>query len=275
LETLKADLAKLISNTKIAWELNPSDLAIAPKLKALMDLQTVLNTQTIPPQQLQAIRERIQALSPQPAPVQTFPSPLSLPPQPFINPSQQLATPAFPTAGSPLDLAQILANARLPIPQASTPANPTQSLADLLRRVSTPTQTSSTPTAMSSHYPPPSLPVAPQPIAPTPAPAPVPTPTPTNNLAELLASLNKPVATTAQVAPPQPSLSQLFPQRPAAAPASTPDWLSNALKGLPQLAAVASLPQSTPTASTAMTRQTSSTMNAPGNVDLATASMKQ
>jgi pre-mRNA cleavage complex 2 protein Pcf11 len=272
LETLKADLAKLIAST------NPSDPVMAPKLKALRDLQTVLNTQTLPPQQLQAVRTQIQALSPPAAPGPSFPAAVSVQPQAFVQPPQQAPPPIFPPAGTPLNLAQILANVKPPVPATPTPPNPTQSLADMLRRVTSPMQQSSTPTVAAPFFPPLPFPPIPQPTAtptpvPAPAPAPAPAPTPTNNLAQLLASLNKPAAAPA---PQPPVLSQLLPQQPTAAPPSgTPDWLMNALKGLPQLAPGSVPSQPTPAGTTPMGGQVSLPSSGPGTVELTTASMKQ
>ncbi|KAF2274284.1 uncharacterized protein EI97DRAFT_451838 [Westerdykella ornata] len=272
LESLKADLAKLIASTRGAWEATPTDLALAQKLKALMDLQTVLNTQTIPPQQLQAIRTQIQALSPPPPPVQTYVPPIATTPQPFIPSPQQAAPPSLPPASGGFNLAQLLAQARPPVAQTPTPTQPTLSLADLLRRVSSPGQMSSTPVAAAPFPPPPHFPPVPQPVA-TPTPAPAPTLTPTTNLAQLLAQMTK----SGSAPPPQvPQLPQLPTQPPAgsSAPGAT-DWLLNALKGVPQMATTGVLPQSTPTASTPMTRQASGMTAVPNSVELTTASMKQ
>ncbi|KAH7118010.1 hypothetical protein B0J11DRAFT_537280 [Dendryphion nanum] len=106
LESLKGELATLISATKATFALNPADVAVQTKLKALLDLETVLRTQTLPPQQLETIRNQIHALSPPPPP----PIPIlpTLPPAP---------TPSF---NAPVDLAQLLANLSPP-PQLPAP----------------------------------------------------------------------------------------------------------------------------------------------------------
>lgn len=281
LETIKADLAKLILSTKTAWALDANDTSIQQKLKALLDLETILKTQTLPPQQLQAVRNQIQALSPPPAAQPTFAPSASVPP-PVIQSPQQAATPTFPLppfppASTPVNLAQILANAQAanPLNPAPPPPNPTPSLADILRRVSSPMQSSFTPTAAPPFVPPP-LPIAGHQPAPAATQAPI--PAPTTNLAELLAQFNKPTSTPT-VSQPIPTQSTpvppMLPQQPATSPATgTPEWLLNALKGLP-IPASGTPTNSTPLGSEPMTRQVSASANAQNDVELSTASMKK
>lgn len=72
LENLKSDIARLITVAKSDWAQNYSDSTIQTRLKALLDLQTVLETQRLPPDQLAAIRAQVDQLSaastPRPAP---------------------------------------------------------------------------------------------------------------------------------------------------------------------------------------------------------------
>ncbi|KAF2118893.1 hypothetical protein BDV96DRAFT_487821 [Lophiotrema nucula] len=271
LNTLKADLGKLIETTKNTWAANPADISLQQKLKALLDLETVLRTQTLPPQQLEAVRMQIQNLSPSPAPTPLFNPPMPVPPA--IRSPQQQAAPTFPPANPPVNLAQILAGLPQPAstPTAPPPA-PTPSLADLLRRVTTPTQSSSTPAA-ASFFPPPYSTAA----APVPAPGPIPAaPALPANLAALLASMNTsstpPVGQTPHSIPASLPIAQ--PQTTTGTPALGMDWVLNALKGLPGGGTPLS---STPIASEPMTRQTSGQSHPAfsTDVELATASMKK
>ncbi|KAF2660164.1 hypothetical protein K491DRAFT_674945 [Lophiostoma macrostomum CBS 122681] len=276
LENLKAELSKIITNTKTAWALSPSDVSIQTKLKALLDLETVLKTQTLPPQQLEAVRNQIQALSPSPAPLPFYAPPPSIAP---AVPTPQQAAP-FPPASTPVNIAQLLASIKPPPTpqQSSTPTISTPSLADMLRRVSTPTQASSTPTAMPPFFAPPFS--APPQAAPSlPQAAPPPAPTPVADLASLLAQFTKPAGTpaVAHAPPPQPApLPQFPPPQIGAPPASgAPDWLLNALKAMPNLP-VGNMPiQTPPIGSEPMTRQVSATATASSGIELTTASMKQ
>lgn len=74
LETLKSDIARLISVSKNDFGQNMLDKSLQTRLKALLDLQTILQTQRLPPDQLAAVRAQVDQLSitstpqPQPAP---------------------------------------------------------------------------------------------------------------------------------------------------------------------------------------------------------------
>lgn len=152
LEGLKGDLATLITATKATFALNPADVAVQTKLKALLDLETVLRTQTLPPQQLETIRNQIHALSPPPP----------LPPIPTLPPAP---TPSFTT---PVNLAQLLSNLSPP-PQhpISVPAPPMLPPTPIIPQLGP---------AIS--------------LTPVPQPAPLPPP-PTFNLAQLLAQFQQ------------------------------------------------------------------------------------
>lgn len=270
LESLKRDVANVIAHMKSAWESAPLDTRIQHQLKALLDLERVLNTQTIPPQQLQAIRAQVDSMTPAPAPapvpapMPAYAPPVSITPQPYIQTPQHNLAAALPPASTPINLAQLLANVRPAIPQTSTPVNAPLNLADMLRRVSTP-QASSTPTPMAPFYPPPQPTVTPTPPAPVPA--------PTTNLAQLLAQVNRPAAPPA---PQPPLLSHLLPQQQGTGPPPVaPEWLLNSLKGLPLLSTGGPLPQSGPAVSTPITRPASGSVSSPDKVELTTASMKQ
>lgn len=291
-------MGNLISSTQQAFAHNPADTSLQQKLQALLALKKVLDTQTLPPQQLEAVRNQIKALAPTPAPMITpmasFIPSVSLPQ--VMHTPQPPAVPSFApsTNAPPSNLAQLLASV---LPQAPIVTNPspapasgpaplTQNLADLLRHVSSPAQ-SSTP-AMAPFYPPPfaapqvvSTPIpAPAIPAPAPAPASTPTATPAANLAQLLANLSKPAATpTISQAPPvqplplpqAPSQSQAPASTGGGAP-STVEWLLKALNGMPGGGTPLS---TTPLGSEPMTRQSSGPIGALNDIELTTASMKK
>lgn len=296
LNELKEEVGKLIATTQQAFALNYNDPSLQQKLNALLQLKKMLDTQTLPPQQLEAVRNQIRALAPPPAP-----TPVQMPafaPPPTIHTPQQPPTPTFqpPAAVTPMNLAQMLANFQSPPPAVSTPAPaPAPSapnLAELIARMTTPQ--SSTPNPAPFYLPPfpgPSVSTpVPAPAIPTPAPAAPPVAAPTTNLAELLASFNKPsVATPAAptptplnpaLPPPITNLSQLLAQAQSAGPATAPPppppnnaaWLLNALNGLPNTGTPSN---ATPLSSEAMTRTFSAPINVQNDVELTTASMKQ
>jgi pre-mRNA cleavage complex 2 protein Pcf11 len=284
LEDLKAEVAKSIADSEIAFAYSPTDANLKQRLDALKALKTMLNTKALTPQSLRDIQTQIRNLAPLPgpAPVPAYNSPPSVPPPNMYT--SMTAPPAFPPANAPpINIAQLLANMMPSVPPAANPvvAPSTPNLADLLRRVSSPAQSSSTP-AIAPFYPPPfavpphiSTPVQAPAI---PASAPAPAGTPTANLAQLLAQFSKPAPVQPAHVPqpvPTPSMSlpQMFSQPPAASPApGSAEWLLNALKGLP----VSGTPvNATPMASEPMTRQSSAPTGMLGEIELTTASMKK
>ena len=69
LGSINADLDRLINVARTEFSLKPTEVSVQQKLKALLDLQTILRTQTLPPAQLSQIKAQIQQLStPPPAP---------------------------------------------------------------------------------------------------------------------------------------------------------------------------------------------------------------
>lgn len=297
LQDLKGEVAKLISNTQQAFAFNPADANLQSKLQALLALKKVLETQTLPPQQLEAVRNQIRNLAPTPTPTPApapAPLPTFVPPSatPSAIPPPQLSVPTFspPASAPPIDLAQILANAKNLLPPASTvtpapvpppaPAPATTSLADLLRGIPLPTQTSSTPAITPFQPPPFSSP--PTVSTPVPAPAiPVAAPAqsaaPPANLAQLLAQFSKPAdvppASIPTLSSQPPPLPQLLSQPPTVGPApGSTEWLLNALKGLPMSGTPSN---TTPIASEPMTRQSSAPANVVSDIELTTASMKK
>jgi pre-mRNA cleavage complex 2 protein Pcf11 len=268
LADLKAEIAQLVSTTQVRFAANYNDVSLRKTLEALLGLKHILDTQTLPPQQLDAVRKQIQALAPPPAPTPTFSPalPAGYPPPNAGYPLQPSMPPSFPPhfspaggppSSAPPNVAQLLANFRPPVQHTPQPA-PTSisaapSLAELLQRVSSPGQ----PSTPAPFQPPPFQFPPPMPI-PTPNPpasAPAPTGTPTANLAALLAQFNKPGA-----APPasQPTPVQGMPPQPLAAPPAlgSAAWLLKALSGVQGPST-----NGTPVMSQPMTRQSSAPTN--------------
>ncbi len=282
LADLKTEITQLIATTQSMFAHNPADVALRTKLQALLSLKQILDTQTLPPQQLEAVRQQIRALAPPPAPVPTFStSTLAYAPQATAAP--QFA-PSFPAVGTPQssappNVAQLLASfitpaQNTPPPPAQTPTPPTLNLADLLKQVSSPAQSSAPAPA-----PFPALFQGFPSSIPTPVPVPqaappAPSATPTTNLAALLAQFHKPASAPVSVSTPvQSAAVPLLPPQPAAAPPAlgSAEWLLKALSGVPGVTP----PSITPVASQPMTRQSSVPMNLMEHIELTTASMKQ
>jgi pre-mRNA cleavage complex 2 protein Pcf11 len=288
LSDLKAEIAQLISTTQARFATNFNDPSLRKTLEALLGLKHILDTQTLPPQQLDAVRKQIQALAPPPTPTPTFSpalplgfSPNAFPPPTPTNayPQHQPPPPAgTPSGSAPPNVAQLLASFRPPIqhtPQpAPTPALTTPSLAEMLKRMSSPAQSASVPAPAPYQPPPFQFPPAmsaPMPFPPPPAPAP--TGTPTADLAALLAQFSKPAGAppASQPIPIQNTPVPQLPPQPAAAPPAlgSAEWLLKALSG-------GGLPNSgAPMAAQPMARQTSAPTNVMDQIELTTASMKK
>ncbi|MCJ1477354.1 hypothetical protein MMC13_006025 [Lambiella insularis] len=111
--SLLQDIEILIITTKDQFARTPLDVPVQTRLKALLDLQTVLKTQQVPPHMLHAAREQINQIQNAPLP--------SLPPTPQVQravPIQQLpfqppsTTTPIPTATSLADLLASVAKSR-------------------------------------------------------------------------------------------------------------------------------------------------------------------
>ncbi|KAF2199452.1 hypothetical protein GQ43DRAFT_376247 [Delitschia confertaspora ATCC 74209] len=280
LDTINADLDNLINSAKTDFAQNPSDVPRQQKLKTLLDLQTILKTRTLLPNQLSQIQEQIRQLAPPTAPAPSLPPSLPVPP-PMIQSPQQ-APPPFQATNPSFNLAQILAAARASGPPPP-PAQANTSLADLLRRTSSPMQSSGTPTSVAP-FPLP-FPAAPMPPAPAPVPTPVPvTPTPAPSLAQILQQFGKSQPVPAAPPPPsalQFSLPQFLAQQPStpANPAGGAEWLLNALKAQNMIPPVGASPFPPPFANAPPQAEVigqpgSAALNAANDVELTTASMK-
>ena len=131
LDSLRNDLSALIGNAKADWSRNMTDPSINNHLKALLDLEHIISTQSLGPGQYAAIHDRISDLSRAPSrqlPMQQnngHPPPQTLPLNPLLLPQQGPTLDSLLGAGN---VAALLAsvNARplqpTPPPQTATPS---------------------------------------------------------------------------------------------------------------------------------------------------------
>ncbi|KAF8864293.1 hypothetical protein BDZ45DRAFT_643016 [Acephala macrosclerotiorum] len=154
LAALNSDIENLINESKAEWSRNPHEVSFQTKLKALFDLQTILRSQKLPPDQISLIQNQVAQLkkAPQSAPIMQTPQ-APLPPTPVVAPpapAQQ--QPTLSSILGPGALAALLAR------QSATP-QPSSAVPDSIR---SPQQASILP-----YQPPPSV---------TPAATPIPDP---------------------------------------------------------------------------------------------------
>ncbi|KAH8704263.1 putative mRNA cleavage factor complex component Pcf11 [Talaromyces proteolyticus] len=69
LGTLHRDIENLILSARSDFATNPLDFAIQERLKALLDLQGILQRQQLPPEQLRLVRDRVSTLAPSSKPI--------------------------------------------------------------------------------------------------------------------------------------------------------------------------------------------------------------
>ncbi|KUJ08459.1 uncharacterized protein LY89DRAFT_788839 [Mollisia scopiformis] len=123
LAALNSDIENLINETKAEWSRNPHEVNFQPKIKALLDLQTVLRSQTLPPDQISLIQNQVDQLkqAPQSAPImQAAPAPL--PPTPVVAPPP-VQQPTLSSLLGPGALAALLARqSATPQPSSAVPA---------------------------------------------------------------------------------------------------------------------------------------------------------
>ena len=93
IDTLNSDIARLITAAKSEFAQNPYDGSIQTRLKALLDLQSILGSQKLPPDQIALIKDQVKALSaaskPQAPPPQPAPAPVQPPVAVSQPPAQQ------------------------------------------------------------------------------------------------------------------------------------------------------------------------------------------
>lgn len=87
-ESIKRDLVGIIDQTQRDFASDPSSQKIQQKLKALLDLQQVMNTQQLPPQAMQAVAAQVAQLA-----VPATPQPSATPP---VSSTPQWQPPAQP-----------------------------------------------------------------------------------------------------------------------------------------------------------------------------------
>jgi pre-mRNA cleavage complex 2 protein Pcf11 len=189
---LNSDIDKLITTSKAEWAQNPYDNSIGTRLKALLDLQTILQSQQLPPDQIALIKDQVDQLSegsqsasksqfpsapvPPPASVAAAQPPAQQPslssilgpgalaalarvsatPQPTapMQAGAQIRSPQPSYAQPPYQQPPNLAQTSTPVPEASSLLERLRA-AGMLPAVSTPT---SAPTHMSSLPVPPGFP---------------------------------------------------------------------------------------------------------------------
>lgn len=64
LAALHRDIENLIGTARAEFAANPFDVSIQQRLKALLDLQAILQRQQLPPDQLKLVRDQVSALAP-------------------------------------------------------------------------------------------------------------------------------------------------------------------------------------------------------------------
>jgi pre-mRNA cleavage complex 2 protein Pcf11 len=131
IDALNDDIQRLITASKAQLAQSPHDPSIQTRLKALMDLQTILQTQNLPPDQLVLVKNQIADLAvtirapsaqtstptPVPQPVAVAPPPIAAPPKVTLD--------SILGSGS---LAALMAR-NSATPQVSTPQPPPASVA--------------------------------------------------------------------------------------------------------------------------------------------------
>ncbi|KAL9614124.1 MAG: hypothetical protein Q9167_001409 [Letrouitia subvulpina] len=96
LDSLLRDIESLVSKARNEFVASPYDTSVQNRLKALLDLQTILRSQQLPPDQMQAVRNQVTQLSQTPNPIAHTPMPAAV--QAPINSPAPVATPTSYTA---------------------------------------------------------------------------------------------------------------------------------------------------------------------------------
>lgn len=138
LASLNQDIENLIAGARADFTNNPLDPAIQQRLKALLDLQSILQQQTLPQDQLKLIRDQVSQLSaaaqqhrrhtPSTIPPSSAPPPAA----PVLNQTpNQTPQPNLPAFLNPNTLAELLKTTatsqnRTPPPPAPQPQQPAQ-----------------------------------------------------------------------------------------------------------------------------------------------------
>lgn len=141
LASLHRDIENLISITKHEFAARHWDTQLQTKLKALLDLQSIMRSQQLPPDQIQAVRDQVSQLAQSTRPAHSLPpAPVPLPnpvptpvPSSFPAPSSSTSQPSADIQSliSSNALADILASAArakqsTPVPPEPSNAPPPQ-----------------------------------------------------------------------------------------------------------------------------------------------------
>lgn len=150
LASLHRDVDSLIMSVRLEFTANPLNTAVQQKLKALLDLQNILQQQRLPDAQLKQIRDQVSQLSASSAkPTPPPPAPAALPAH---IPNPAVSTPPIGTVP-----------AQAPQPNLQALLNP-NTLAELIKATAQkPTPTQQTQPYTQPAVPPPSLAAAVQP----------------------------------------------------------------------------------------------------------------
>lgn len=180
LDSLKKDIADLIGRTKAEFAANTFDNTLRDRLKALVDLQIILEKQQLPPHELQAIRDQVAQLSAASKPTSVPPPYVPPPHLPHHQPHRLQQTPAQLPAPQTNDIQALLSSRNLadiiakaqqntstpptahaaspqtqqpPVAAPSTPSVPGSDLLAMLRANGMLPSNSNTPTNGSLGYP--------------------------------------------------------------------------------------------------------------------------
>ncbi|KAI4103245.1 MAG: hypothetical protein LQ339_004348 [Xanthoria mediterranea] len=112
LNALHRDIENLISTTKLEFAARHWDTGLQTKLKALLDLQSIMRNQQLPPNQIQAIRDQVSQLAqtqPPATPTPGMPPSSMLPPNPVPTPTAStFYAPPSSTSQPPADIQRLL-----------------------------------------------------------------------------------------------------------------------------------------------------------------------
>lgn len=126
-DKLNQDIQNLIVATQAEFSQNPHDASIQTRLKALMDLQGVLQTSTLPPDQLELIKNKVTELASvtRPTVAPSYAGQSLLPTRPFAGQFQQVTQPPAPSAAAPggMSLDALLGQGALAALMARTGSN--------------------------------------------------------------------------------------------------------------------------------------------------------
>ncbi len=111
LDSLHRDLAELISAAQNEFAANPWEPSIQDQLRALLELQNILKSHQLPPNQIQQVRDQVSQLHAARRSAIIVSPPAAVPPPPVAPPSVPQQQPDLQALMSSNTLAQILASA--------------------------------------------------------------------------------------------------------------------------------------------------------------------